>query len=68
MGYLAIWWARDVSATILRNDRNFINSKVQSSIFGGGFFVTWVYGDPDCSTRSLNWETLQHIGHNRGEP
>lgn len=46
-GGLALWWTKEVSVTILSKDRNFIDCRVANGIFGEGFLVTWVYGDPN---------------------
>lgn len=64
-GGLALWWTKEVSVTILHKCRNFLDCWVRDNVFGEGFFVTWVYGDPHRPYRLLNWETLKHLRVNR---
>lgn len=54
--------------TILSKDRNSIDCRVKNDVFGVGFLVTFVYGDPIRSARMMNWETFRLLGSRRHEP
>lgn len=64
-GGLVLWWSNEIQVTILTNDKTIIDCKVDSSSFGGCFYITWVYGDADFARRARNWQTLRAIGVNR---
>lgn len=53
---------------VLYKDKNFIDCKVGGSIIGEECFITWVYGDPEPSQRTRNWEQLTNIGRNHRVP
>lgn len=66
-GGLTVWWTREVNVIILGNERNVIDCRVSSGLFGANIFITWVYGDPDFSRRIRNWDTLRWNDSNRRE-
>lgn len=41
---------------------------LSGAVFKGDIKASWIYGDPDCGRRSINWETLNQIGVNMLEP
>lgn len=51
-GGLPLWWSREVKVCILGKDRNFIDFKVSSGLFGRDFLITWVYDDPEFTRRA----------------
>ncbi|KAG7588150.1 Reverse transcriptase zinc-binding domain [Arabidopsis suecica] len=62
-GKLALLWKSSVQLDILFEDKNLIDVQVQ---FGSSnFFLSCVYGDPDCSLRSVVWERLSRLGVGR---
>lgn len=62
-GGLALLWKGSVQMDVLFEDKNLIDVQVQFGSFN--FFLSCVYGDPDCSLRSVVWERLSRFGVGR---
>ncbi|KAG7583540.1 Reverse transcriptase zinc-binding domain [Arabidopsis suecica] len=62
-GGLALLWKNSCQLDILFEDKNLIDAQVQ---FGSSnFFLSCVYGDPDCSKRKVVWEKIIRLGVGR---
>ncbi|KAK4284233.1 hypothetical protein QN277_001092 [Acacia crassicarpa] len=60
-GGLALWWAANISLTVLFKSKNVIHAVVESASLKTPNFITFVYGPPKEGERRTTWNLVRSL-------